>query len=292
MDIFMKSDATNKVYRLAKKILVYKLVILLFCISQISNVIAADSYYLESHRGWFWYEEPKKEDSIKEIEPEINANINNTKQFSDDSKYTAETLRIMLPKALDIALDEPSIDNVRNYFLLQKMAMDKSERFSIIAQRLPLLGSEFDELGKRAQYPQAAQIKNETSDKFEQQILEKISAKAGIFFYYKGSCNYCHLAIRQVNDLAKVGFKVLGISLDGEFIPELNAYRQVNDTGVAAASGVVSVPTIALIAPDSKQHYAIVANSLLQDHELRLRIIRAAILLDVISEKEVELLKL
>lgn len=246
---------------------------LAYLLLALNSSLAADSFYREEAQGWFWYKEEPKPQEIEESPVPFQAPL------LVESPLRAERLRIMIPKALDTALDDPTLENVQNYFLLQKMAMDKSEKFAQVAQELPLLKPEYDELGRREQSPRAAEVKRIEQNQQEQERLRQIAKGAGLFFYYKGECPYCRLVLRELNSLADLGFKVLGISLDGQYLDELKAYRQITDPKAAATIGVTSVPTIVLVVPDSQQKYAIIATSVLQDSELEARILKAAGLL-------------
>ena len=107
------------------------------------------SYFADKQRGWFWYEvlpEPVKKtqpesqaeqeklkpdikptsDVQAEIEPKIQANPS-----AEPQPLSSAWLKQNLEHYLNQAIDDPSPENVAAFYYLQRVMMDKAERFKI-----------------------------------------------------------------------------------------------------------------------------------------------------------------
>ena len=102
---------------------------------------AAESWYERHAACWHWYNDPEK---IEEVEPEIvPEHKEEPKKEPPKPKmmvpapdkprhpvaFSSEWLNTMIPKYLSRAVDDPTPENVEAFFLLQRLAMDKAERF-------------------------------------------------------------------------------------------------------------------------------------------------------------------
>ena len=109
---------------------------------------AAESWYERHAEGWHWYNDPEK---IQEVEPEVvpepkeepkkeppkpKMMVPEPAKPKHPVAFSSEWLNTMIPKYLSRAVDDPTPENVEAFFLLQRLAMDKAERF----QKMALIG--------------------------------------------------------------------------------------------------------------------------------------------------------
>lgn len=258
----------------------------------------ADEYYSRKEEGWFWYEvvedEQVTDDILEQTKNNETKNLNqeNDKQskkmpivnfIGEDGLYKAEILNKIIPQALNKALDNPTYQNVEHYYFLQKMAMDKSQNFEVASQRIPLINPVYDELRLREQSINANFIKFQNDKDLLNDRLKEISKKAGIFFFYKSTCNYCHLAKRQVEMLSNLNFKVYGISLDNNKFNDLNVIKNEFDKNLRTHFSIKSVPSFVLVAPLSEKKFTVLSSSFINDNLLINRIVQGAYLLDILN---------
>jgi len=95
-----------------------------------TSIVFADNFFTTNREGWFWY----KDETIQE------SNI--SKQQLE--KMGAKELEQTLDKLKDIAVSDPSEENLKNYILVQNVAVKRSEKFATVWQKVLLEHSELD----------------------------------------------------------------------------------------------------------------------------------------------------
>ena len=110
------------------------------------------SFYGNNAEGWYWYQDPKEEEPQEEPlppppppkapEPEPEPVL---KAEAPPAPFTAAWVREMLPKYKDIAWDNPTPENVKAYFLLQRFAIDRSSKFADVAKTVTMGNPLLDE---------------------------------------------------------------------------------------------------------------------------------------------------
>ncbi len=256
------------------------------------------NYYGKHETGWFWYQEKKNQDTTNNEDFNDNLdslNLDITKKIKNNNSSTVKNIYIeneevkivdlknikaaelkeFIPKALDIAIDKPNINNVRNYYLLQKLALDKSENFEKMTQNIILIDSSFDELPKNSISTETSILKNELTSKEEIYKLKELTKQVGIFFFYNGTCPYCKIAVNDINELARIGFQVYAFSLDGIILSTLTVNKnEVANNKSLNLGAINSVPQISVFisqdVPNTKLRTKkiILANGLLRRNEL------------------------
>lgn len=286
--------------------------IALFLCMYASSRAASEAFMADSERGWFWYEEPVEEEQIEAAEsPESTAVIrekapeehqtdtvvpqdftgrsikvadideNSMDRYIESLPRTpggtlfAKDLKEILPKSLELAVDNPSPVNVLRYFTLQRMTMNKSENFATESRRLVMLSPELDEMGGAVR---PLKLREEAERKEEREVgsvLADLRNRVILVYVYQGGCPYCRQGVSEINILADEGFSVVGISLDGIILNDLKAVSNIHEPSAASYYGISSVP--ALLAVDSDERdgsgYSVVmSNGLLNLSEIKLRL--------------------
>lgn len=89
----------------------------------------SDSFYETHRQGWFFYDDPKEDNNI-------------TKENLE--KMSAKELEAKLENLKDIAVSNPTKENLANYILAQNVAVKRSEKFASVWQEVILEKSELD----------------------------------------------------------------------------------------------------------------------------------------------------
>ena len=286
--------------------------IALFLCMYSSSRAASEAFMADSERGWFWYEETVEEEQIEAAEsPESVAVIrekapeehqtapvvlqeftgrsikvadideNSMDRYIESLPRTpggalfAKDLKEILPKSLELAVDNPSPVNVLRYFTLQRMTMNKSENFATESRRLVMLSPELDEMGGAVRPLKLREEAERNEERELGSVLAALREKVILVYVYQGSCPYCRQGVSEINILADEGFRVVGISLDGIIIDELKAVSNIHEPSAASYYGISSVP--ALLAVDANERggsgYSVVmSNGLLNLSEIRFRL--------------------
>ncbi|MBD9362355.1 conjugal transfer protein TraF [Methylomonas fluvii] len=225
--------------------------------------LSAASYFEDKQRGWFWYEvlpEP-----IKPVKPEPKVEPPKPVPQSDTAKLeasmvvpvtdqpeplTSAWLKQNLEKYLNKAIDEPSQENVAAFYYLQRVMMDKAERFTHAARYVVMSDPQLDESVRRPISTFAVNEANHQASVAADQALKAIAAKAGILFFFRSDCRYCHVQAPILAMLERsYGFKIYPVSLDGLPMPN-GLFNQFKiDQGQAALLGVEQTPALFLMKP-------------------------------------------
>lgn len=134
--------------------------------SQATNLLEANenqarpnSFLNRKAEGWFWYIDPK---TVEEPEPEevipppvqtvptptpAPVSVAPDKKFPEP--FSAKWVRETLEDYKDKAWTNPTEENVKAYFLLQRFAVDRSNKFADVAQRVTVGNKLLDENFRR-----------------------------------------------------------------------------------------------------------------------------------------------
>jgi conjugal transfer pilus assembly protein TraF len=128
--------------------------------------------------------------------------------------------------------------------------MDKAQRFTDVARRVVMSDPLLDENQRRPIATFAANEANYQAGLASEQALAAIAKQAGILFFFRSDCRYCHMQAPLLALLEKrFGFKVYAVSLDGQAMPN-GLYPDFRvDQGQAHLLGVVSTPALFLMKP-------------------------------------------
>ncbi len=207
------------------------------------------SFYKRGQEGWFWYRENQwtEEETRTETLPAKEIGSGGGKPM-----FSAAWLRENLPKFRDLAIDNPAPENVAAYFALQRVALDKAERFARTAKMLPLLYPALDENARRPIATAAAYRMDSLAAQAEDELLRRIAGFAGIFFFFQSDCHHCIAQASVLKALEnQYGFKILPVSVDG--MPLISGdYPQFQvDQDQSRVLGVTVTPAMFLVNPDA-----------------------------------------
>lgn len=225
--------------------------------AQLSAMPNSAPFYEDKERGWFWYEEPPTEefDDPEPITP-FPQPLPEKKEEPTLAKpagpkpLSAEWFRKNMETYRDKAIDDPTHENVSTYMYLQRVMLDKAEKFSEISQRVVMADALLDENSRRPIATFGAFAKDEMSTRGTEKVAKKLAEAAGLWFFYDSTCDFC---VKQADVLKGLinayGFKVLAIARDGLPLPGGSFPDFTIDRGQAKKLGVETTPSLFLVKP-------------------------------------------
>lgn len=219
------------------------------------------SYFEDKQRGWFWYEvqpEPVVKKTPAPVVPEpVLSPMAEAQQKPaapqtpvEPDPLSSAWLKQNMERYLNKAIDEPSQENVAAFYYLQRLMMDKAERFTNAARYVVMSDPQLDETVRRPISTYAANEANHQASVAADRALKDIAAKAGILFFFRSDCRYCHVQAPILAMLERAyGFKIYPVSLDGLPMPNGLFGNFKSDQGQAALLGVEQTPALFLMKP-------------------------------------------
>ncbi len=218
----------------------------------------ADDFYSDHAKGWHWYDDPvpvlpKKDEKLPKKQKDAN-------EIISDAQEKIKT-------ALNNAIVNPSVENVRNYISLQNEMGDRAQKFSS-AWRETLL--QYPELDYSIDHPTSSvgiQTYNAQESNAKDAAIQQFAKQTGLFFFYKSTCPYCHRFAPILKSFAeRNGVTVIAITMDGVSIPEFPDSKI--DNGQAAQFHVTVTPSLFAVNPYTKKAYP-VAYGLVSETDIR-----------------------
>lgn len=156
---------------------------------------------------------------------------------------TAEQLRAELKRREDLAVMNPSDQNIKDYLLAWQMAQEKGAVFADNWRRVVWQTPELDYSLKRPVNNQAVRTFDSQRDFNEEQQLRTLAKDHGLIFFFRSDCPYCHAMAPLLRQLSqKFGIEVLGVSIDGRGLPDFPNFR--DGRSQAQAWNVDRVPAL------------------------------------------------
>lgn len=216
-------------------------------------------FYEDKERGWFWYEDPMDdidEDVIEQPLPEPpiakEKPIPSPQQTAhpEAKPLSTEWFRKNMEKYRDTAIDNPTESNVSMYMYLQRVMLDKAEKFSEVSQRVVMADPILDENSRRPIATFGAFAMDDRAKKGTDKAAKILAEKAGFWFFYSSDCEFCLKEAGVLKGIMNTyGFKVLAIALDGLPLPDGYFPNFTNDQGQAKSMGVDMTPALFLVRP-------------------------------------------
>ncbi|AJF08312.1 conjugal transfer protein TraF [Geoalkalibacter subterraneus] len=214
--------------------------------------------------GWFWYEQPEVPEEEKEPEPPSIVVKPKEKEPVPEEKepeikkeqgpapLSAAWMRENLPKYRDLAVDNPTPENVSMYLYLQKYALDKSQVFADVAKSVVISDAVLDANTRRPLSSFGGEQKNKETRRARAKVLHAISKQAGLWFFYQSGCGQCEVQEPVLFSLKeRYGIEIYPVSIDGSAPPAGMFKNYVVDQGQAQKLGVQKTPAIFLVRPES-----------------------------------------
>lgn len=236
----------------------------LLFLTTLSNVQAQNNFWTEDvwvspDRGFLFYQEKAK------------ANPPEVPEFA-----TVEELRAEAQRRLNVAVMEPSAENIKSYLAINTVMLEKSMRFAERWKETLWSNPAYDHttLHPNANFAQVA-LKDEAKQNKEIS-LKKLSSQAGLVVLVQAGCSFCSMMVPVMKRLTQeTGLSVLPISIKGDVLTEWPTARP--DNGIVkrlitlSGSAPTVTPAIFLVEKSGKTAQLIASGALsLEDLKERL----------------------
>ena len=214
-------------------------------------------------RGFLFYGEKKKE---------------NAKELSE--LKTVEELKQEAKRRLDVAVMEPTKENITAYLAVNTLMLEKSTVFAQKWKETLWANPGFDHtvLHPNANFAQVALKDEAKSEKAD--ILKELSTHAGLVILVQSGCSFCSLMAPVIQKLQQeTGIRALAISIKGDVTQEWPGAKP--DNGIVrrlmTLSGSVPTVTPAIFLVDRKGEQALlIASGALSVEDLKDRLVQAS----------------
>lgn len=250
--------------------------------------VACVHAHAETVPGWFWYNDPPPEITTEPIEPDAPQTPPPMPMMGTDAapSYSTAWIRDNLPVLRDRAIDTPSPENVRAYLYVQRLALDRASEFQSAVSFVTSADPYLDQVTRFPTSAKGVAVGERLAERGREDTLFDLSSRAGIWFFYRSDCQYCHEMVGILLMLErKYGFSITPISLDGQPLdPRLP--RFVIDRGQGAQLGVEATPSMFLVRPPDLTNIVPIAQGFVSLGDMEERIVRMAYYRGWISEAQ------
>ncbi len=221
------------------------------------------SYWSDTWRGWFFYEDPEPEDidlpplgpptpppalpqaAAKPARPPRPP----TKPTKPPEVAEFEQLQKALETSRQVAIMRPTEANVRHYMLLEAQVVTQASVFANVAQRVAWVTPDLDPtLHGRPVNAKALEVFELQQQAQRSSSVEALARDHVLLFFFRSDCPYCHAFAPTLEAFqARYGLQVVAISVDGGTLPGFTSARR--DNGIARALQVTQVPAVYLAQP-------------------------------------------
>lgn len=222
------------------------------------------SYFNRSSEGWFWYKDPPPDpEPVEEPEPlplpppppmpEETVELPPEPQPPPAPPLqpgSVAFLREAMPVALDVAMDDPTPENIERYFLLQKQAIDKSEVFAEVSKMVTTGHPELDEGRRRPRQDSFAKALEEAAEERKREVLTDFFKTHALVMFMDRNCSSCALMGENFFRMQQThGLVWQSVSLDGTLLPPEISPNQSFDAGISEQLGVANGGAVFIAAP-------------------------------------------
>lgn len=261
-------------------------------------------FYDDAQRGWYWFE--TQQDTIYDENGNPVTPPPPAKPFEQQmmpksahsEPMSAEWFRENLPKMLDTAIDYPTTENVRNYYIAQRIAVDKAEVFSEVSQEVHRTTPMLNETQRRPQQDMVVMESIKRANANAEELFTKLaSEEGGLFYFYDSTCFFCQQMTPVLNFLRNdKNVDVFLVSLDGLPLPGLDDPQFGRfadmDPELASQFQLDMTPTYYLWRQGEEgMEFSFVGSGALSYESLKLRTIAAASAQGWISKEELDMTK-
>jgi len=204
------------------------------------------SFFHNHARGWHWYEVVPEEPATPEA-----AEGQETSRPQSPTEWIS-AYRKELERRLHAAFVNPTPRNIKRYQEMQKDLVDRSKLFSTVWMQSVFQNPALDHtlvspVNHQGRLLQIDLEKNRTA-----QTIQNLSQTHGLFFFFAGSCPWCHEFAPIVKRFAHTyGWKVIAISVDGGSVAEFPDAEP--DNGLFRAWNVQSLPSLFAVNPNTQK---------------------------------------
>ena len=100
--------------------------------------------------------------------------------------FTVAWFNENIQKLRNQAIDNPTQENVRAYFLAQRIMLDKASRFTDMARLVTSTDPLIDENSRRSTSTFGAMDQSNEAENNSRTVIKDVATKAGLFFFFRG----------------------------------------------------------------------------------------------------------
>lgn len=209
-------------------------------------------YYRDRERGYYWYEDDPEARRVSRPEkPTPNAPI--APAETTPEPLSVKWLQQKLEETRIAAIDNPTRENVELYVYLQKVSMDKAEKFAIMSQQVAMINPDLDESYDNPTTTFARRARLTAQGGEQKRVLDELASKVGIYYFYRSDCEYCEKQNMTLHALNREhGYNIMPIAIDHRPLVDGSFPNWVPDRGQAQTLGVKVTPTLYLFHPPNE----------------------------------------
>lgn len=239
-----------------KRVINIMMVLFMVCINQNGH---AEDYYHSHAIGWHWYDDPNEE-MIKNDKQKFTSSTNDPNTVVSDARQKIKT-------ALNTMIANPTVGNVEHYISLQEELNNRAEKVAEVWQTALLKNPALNYSLNHPTNNIGLQVYHEKESQEKEAVIQTFARKAGLFFFYKSTCQYCQrFAPILKNFSARNHITIIPITLDGISLPEF-PHSKI-DNGQAIQFQVKATPAVFAVNPATGKAFPI-AYGLTSETELR-----------------------
>jgi len=158
-----------------------------------------------------------------------------------------------LPKMRELAMDNPTRDNIRLYVYFERVAFDKADRFATVYEQVQKTTPMLSENMKRPTSMQARETIGAKIRAGMDAATRTILNDNALVFFFKGNCELCEVQAKELSLMKRrYGATILPVSVDGQSLssglfPEFKV-----DQGQAELIGIPTYPAVVVYEPASE----------------------------------------
>jgi len=254
---------------------------------------AKDPYQRRSD-GWHFYQTPPKKSARKPVvppqapAPPLTPALAAAVPAPDSELMPLSTAWIAknLPKYREVAIDDPSPANVELVAYLERLSLDKAERYAQARMQVNVSNPVLDEFARSPLTGVQRAAAEVTISQAKQQALARIAQRVGLWYFFSSTCPYCAKQEPILDRFqARTGFSILPISLDGGPLASGSPKKYVLNQGQGERLGVMTTPTL-VVADTSTGRLLNLAAGLRTISEIEDRLLQLGRAEKWISDKE------
>ena len=233
--------------------------------SVLSGAIADTSKHTDpDYKGFYWYDRVKEDvkEELKEKEPPAPITPPVETKKPEKVVINSEWLKVNLPKLQAAAQDNPTDENLANYYYAQRLMLDIGSRFSERTKEFFMNEPVLNEALRRPTMASSLIVNKDKIRSAKEEVVRKMNDKYGVFFFYRSDCPYCHNQSHSMYLMQKnLGLDVLGVSLDGRKLLAKNSdkykHRYDPNNVLAKKYNITITPTTMLVNYQTGEAYPI-----------------------------------
>lgn len=225
--------------------------------------------------GYYWYKQDPEPEEVKPEKPPVPtpapaAKASAPKQIKPMS---SEWLRENLPKLMDLAVDNPTKENVANYMYAQRILLDKAQNFSEQVKTVVATDPFLDENNRMplSQFAQAGFARG--IGRAEEEALKFVAGKAGLWVFVD-TPDKCSACATYASEIIQGSGGDAGVAKRYNFNSRVINVSTRDGLTAARKLGLSVTPTTVLVVPPRGIY--VVSQGLMSQSQLKERILIAA----------------